>query len=186
MNDDYKVAISVLKIFMAFEVVLCHFWTINIKTDGILGMFYFLKRIAAPTFMIISFYVCERRIAFFDLAYLKRRALQLYSPNAFWAIIYFVILWMGQYFNNSFSCHITDLFWQLLFGCSKPLNGQMWFSIDLIILTFFFAIMYKILRRKFAYIMCFCIAFSFVLQYSNINYKLWGGWNMRYVFHLAE
>ena len=89
MNDNHNAAISVLKIFMAFEVVLCHFWTININSDGIIGIFHFLQNIAAPTFMIISFYVCEKRITTFDPAYLKRRVLQLHSPNVFWAMMYF-------------------------------------------------------------------------------------------------
>lgn len=185
--DDYNVALSVLKIFLAFEVVLCHFWTINIKTGGILGAFQFFKSSAAPVFMIISFYICERYITNFDFSYLKKRTLRLYLPNAFWAFIYFGVLTVGKYFNNDFSCHVSDLFWQLLFGCSRKLNNQMWYSIVLIYLTIVFAVVYKFIKKEDWIFPCFAILISFLLEYvGGINYKLFSWAEFEICFPLGR
>lgn len=72
---------------------------------------------------------------------------------------------------------ISDLGWQLLTGCSENLNPPMWFQIDLIFLTcIVFFIYYNFSEGSSLKIISMMGIFALYMQYSGLNYRLFGSW----------
>lgn len=60
MENTYNYGLALLKIIMSFEVVLCHYWgrygEYTVLTGNYLLLFSWLRNLAVPVFLIISFY----------------------------------------------------------------------------------------------------------------------------------
>ena len=52
---EYNLGIALLRIWMCFEVVLCHFRTWTIKG----GILYEFQGAAVPVFMLVAFVFCD-------------------------------------------------------------------------------------------------------------------------------
>ena len=101
-----------------------------------------------------------------------------------WAVIYFaafaieaVILRKGIFADINFSDMLKLLLGQIFLG--HTINQTMWFQVNLIFITLIFAAVFSKLelRKTLALTVCIVII-AFALQYSGINFKLFGG--MRY------
>lgn len=177
-KKNYNLGLSLLKMLMCFEVVLCHFW----RTDECslwLMPFWFLQSCAVPVFMIISFYFTQKSFFNCDKTYIKKRVWRLAWPQIGWAIIYYVV-----YVSVEMVLHIDtvdgigDLFWQMFTGHSRNLNASMWYQTSLIILTVLFFWVCRGRSEQAArdnlnlYLLC---SVSLAIQYSEINTTILGG-----------
>lgn len=180
--QNYNLGLGLLRLWMSFEVVLDHYWSgmINNK-NGILNVFSKFGTLAVPIFVIISFALTETKISKIDKNGFVKRILRLLIPYVLWGIIYWVIYtFLNIVTEKDYTNGISDLIWQLSFGSSENLNPPLWYMFDLIVLTILFSILFKIVKNtKYSnYIVYGIIIISIILQYSEINYKLFC--NMRY------
>lgn len=164
LEIKHNLNLDLLKAFCAFLVIVAHF-----GNDCPLYMRHIVS-LAVPIFIIISSYFFFKKITTIDI---KKRFVKLSVPLVGWSIIYFIIyLLLGK------SVTIKDFLWQLSTGHSPVLNPSMWFSNNLIILTLFFFLLFRNFKNYFFQITLFLLFFSYLLEYSGINYKLFE--NLRY------
>lgn len=179
-EDDYNYGAAVLKIIMSFEVVLCHYWLFEDISNipVFLRVFDKLRLLAVPTFMIMSFYFLTGSVLAKDSGVFKARVVRLLIPYIGWAGIYYLsYLMLEQIFDINLVDGIQDLIWQLLFGNSVNLIPPLWFQADLILLTcIVFAVFYFIPTNKTFKVLFAIVFLSLWMQYSGINYRLFGEW----------
>ena len=167
---------------------MCHFW--NIKKDfyPALKLFFITKQMAVMTFMFTAFLLTGQSIISADKAKIRRRLHRLWVMHIAWAVIYFLFLMAsaftankGHFAGKSITDMFTALAAQIVFGHS--INPVMWFQVDLMLLTVIFAALYSSLRnRTVLAVICFAVVFAFFMQYSGINFMLFGemGYTMKY------
>ena len=142
-----NIGIDILKSWMAFEVVLCHFG-VGISNPLYTYFFSHFQGLAVPLFMLSSFYLSGK--LFFDEEYfsnkfLFKRVWRIYYPVLSWAIVYllfYVVLHLGgiaQIKDGNVSQYMGAFLWQITTGHS--LNSPMWFNIVLFYLTFLYYFM---------------------------------------------
>ncbi len=187
-EDSYNYGAAVLKIIMSFEVVLCHYWLFENISDipVYLRIFNRLRMLAVPTFMIMSFYFLTDSALTKDIRVFKARIGRLLSPYIGWAVIYYLgYLILELIFDIELVGGIQNLICQLLFGNHTNLNPPLWFQADLILLTcIVFAIFYLIPANKVFKVLFVIVFLSLWMQYSGINYKLFGelSYEVRYTY----
>lgn len=140
-HKERNLGIDLLKAWMSFEVVLCHY---GFGSDELVYKYFFsyFKSMAVPVFMIISFYLFARFILCkeINIEKLGKRLQRIYTPLVSWAIIYWVVY-------NLFSVKklaLSDFGWQILAGHSY--NCPMWFNVVLALLTILFFFLCKYSR----------------------------------------
>ena len=112
-----NVGISLLRIWMCFEVILCHFkyW----DNEPILFPYNYLKsfqNLAVPTFMLLAFILTDINKFSKDENKIKNRYYRLVLPQVFWTIIYFLLYYILDYFlNTKLENGIKDFFFQLIY-----------------------------------------------------------------------
>ena len=160
---------SLLKAFMCFGVILAHFWSSKGYDSLIFLPFREIRTLAAPVFMILSFYFAKSLFSG-DNDSFRRRMKRLLVPHICWAVIYYL------FYLVIYRTPVTELFWQLCTGHSSILNATMWFQFELILLTVLFYGIFRILKEKKA-ILCLCIlsVICLVLQISGLNYRIFSG-----------
>lgn len=165
---------SLLKMLLAFEVVLGHFCNWKEYDTLLLWPFRELVSLAVPSFVIMSFYLMERSILSRDDDKYKSRLIRLLIPQIGWAFIYwFVYLLCSVLFGKDLPHSISDLLWQLFTGHSVNLNATMWYQVDIIILTVIYYSIFKKLDDKKGFIAVILMTlFAYAMQYSGINYNL--------------
>ncbi|MDE6386426.1 MAG: acyltransferase [Lachnospiraceae bacterium] len=187
-EDSYNYGAAVLKIIMSFEVVLCHYWLFENISDipVYLRIFDRLRLLAVPTFMIMSFYFITDSALTKDIGVYNARIGRLLSPYIGWAVIYYLgYLMLELIFDIELVGGIRDLICQLLFGNSIHLIPPLWFQADLILLTGIVFIIFYFIPTNKAFNVLAAIAFlSLWMQYSGINYSLFGEWayEVRYTY----
>ena len=138
-NKERNIGLDILKVWMSFEVVLCHFghgsgaWIYS-------HFFAYFKRMAVPVFMIVSFYLSARFISDkeWHLEKLAKRLYRIYWPLVAWGIICWIVYNILALLCNAddFKYSFSDLVWQVLTGhCYNP---PMWFNAVLGCLTILF------------------------------------------------
>ena len=164
IND---IGISLLRVLMCFGVILAHCWK-HKGYDSLLFLpFKEIQTLAAPVFMLLSFYFLAERFLSPDESFLKKRMLRLLIPQIGWALIYWLVYLLLE------PVPLNELFWQILTGHSAVLNATMWFQFDLIVLTLLFFLLFSFRNEKFSTILLICISFlCLILQHSGINYRL--------------
>lgn len=158
-----NVGLDLLKIWMCFEVILCHF-----GQDNEYGLFALLfdkfRVLAVPVFMTLSFFFASNWLnTSLNMGKLRTRIMRIYIPMFVWAIIYFIILGVILCQNVSW----TKLLWQMTTGHS--LNPAMWFNSVLIILTCLYFAIYKLAYNHTVIINVCLIVIAFLLEYKGIN-----------------
>lgn len=163
-NKEFNFGIALLKLLMAFEVVLNHFW--NDTSSFFLAPFNYLKPYAVPVFMIISIYFSTNCILSLNTEVLKRRITRLYIPFILWPIILFPIF----YFVKNIA--VKDLLMQLLFGHSYL--TVLWFQFVLIIITILlYCLCYYAKNSKTQDVLLIVIlVLSLVFQFTGLNYSI--------------
>lgn len=142
INVCYKernIGIDLLKAWMAFEVVLCHFG--HGSEEFVFKYFFsYFRSMAVPVFMIVSFYLSARfyLVKEIQINKLLQRLKRIYIPLIVWAIIYWIIYNALAYYGGICDLHLSfnDLLWQMFTGHSY--NTAMWFNVVLAFLTILF------------------------------------------------
>lgn len=178
-EDNFNYGFAALKIFMTFEVILCHYWTyVDIKNMPFyLKFFDVFRLLAVPVFMIMSFYFfCEKNYICQNKHNIKRRLARLIIPYVVWGVIYYLCYTLIEMaYNIKLLNGISDLGWQLFLGCSRNLNPPLWFQADLIILTLLFWGISRLMSiDKSVNVIFGLIVISLFVQYSGINYRFFG------------
>lgn len=170
-KETFNCGIALLKSLMCFIVILCHFWTI--EEQSFLFVFNWMKPMAVPTFMFVSFYLTQNSFLHKNKEYFKKRVGKLVLPHVVWACIYFIFYWLGDVITHSNHLNgFSDLLWQIFTGHSPQLNATMWFQVNLLIFSLvFFVIFYFFNERVGIFIICLLCIACFFLQYSELNYR---------------
>lgn len=178
---EYNYGFALLKIWMCFEVVLCHFDDgFNYGAQGgtlsqSIGFpFKEARFLAVPCFVIMSFYLTTVELISCgkDLKKLKKRLSRLLVPHIFWAFCYFFYYLIDAIINRGSTVEIVkQLILQLAFG--HTLNATMWFQFALIVLTVVYVLLFHLFgNEKINYIAVSTLVVAFVFQYTGINYTL--------------
>ena len=169
-KNNYNYGLSILKMFMCFEVVLCHFWQYD--NSLILKLFALMRNVAVPVFIMISFFLMKNFFLSLNHQKLQKRLVKLFKPQLYWAIIYFIIYKICIIIipNISLKLSLNDLLWQIILGHSPNLNPSMWFQFDLIILTIIFSIICHHFNSKKVICLISLLLGALILQYSGLNY----------------
>lgn len=176
-NIDYNrinYGFSLLKMLLAFEVVLGHFAIWDQYNPTLVWPFRELVSIAVPCFVILSFYLMCKSLLSRNEAKFKSRLVKLLIPQIGWAIIYFVILvLLNVVFHTKPVVTFIDFLWQLFTGHSRTINPSMWYQIVMIILSIvFYLIIKKLDNKKALFTLLILTLICYYLQYSGINRRL--------------
>ena len=164
-----NIGIAVLKIYMLFMIVVCHF----IDGDSINGMvkpFVDSGGAAVPVFFFVSFYYFNIR----NYDELLNRFNRLLIPQCFFSIGSF-LLYLLIPLNNKIVIYVRDKisFWdllvQLVFGAS--LDPPLWFFVDMIWVTMILGIGMLIPKRNISFLIVI-LTVAVYLQYSGHNYRI--------------
>lgn len=187
-KSDYNIGLSILRTFMCFLVILCHFWTANVPDTGWKGWLHFLKGYAVPVFMLLSFFLTEKILISHDKERIIKRFQRLLVPYLCWPLIYWILYNVLDWWKrgSGLGCGISELFWQFLMGHSARLNGVMWYQFDLMVLTLLFLIILYIFRRKYMLVLCICMMAAWFFQYSGWNKRLFGGLRFELTYPLGR
>ena len=91
--SEYNIGFCFLRIWMSFEVILVHFWYVP-SIDYVpwyLFPFAYMRMLAVPLFMMLSFFLLERTFIARDCNKFKKRIVRLLVPHIGWAVIYFFV-----------------------------------------------------------------------------------------------
>ena len=181
-DQTYNYGLSLLKIWMSFEVVLAHFWNREENSTIFLKLFSKTTSMAVPVFMFVAFLLSGTMIMNRSRDKINSRLYKLYMMNVVWAVVYFlcfmaarVIFGKGIFVDKNFFDIISLFIGQLILAHS--LNPTLWFQIDLIVITILFAFIYYRLSKRTAF---YCImslgVLAVIFQYSGLNvFIFWRG-----------
>lgn len=179
-KKEINIGISLLRIWMCFEVVLEHFktwdWdTINQTSklhQSICNFLSFNMFMAVPCFMILAFIFTDIEYIAKDGVQFKRRLIRLITPVIFWAVIYLLVYVVLDYvYGTKLIQFKTDLLWQIIFG--HAYNRTLWFQFDLIVITLLYVGVFRYLDKKRALtVIAFFTLFALIAQYSNKNAEI--------------
>ena len=191
MNKDAKiVGFDLLRIWLSVEVVFDHFWSVH-GSDGVTMFFRQMAAAAVPCFMIMSFYLTERRYAAGDRTWFVGRLVRLLTPYLFWPVVCYAMMLVctgspafveeiGQlaafkHYGTSVDAPFTDLLWQWLLGSSRRYSMQLWFLADLIMLTVAIFALFKVTAERWRVpLLVLLIAVGLGVQYSPLNVWMFG------------
>ena len=186
IRPDQNYGLSLLKLWMSFEVVLCHFWNAGKDFSPLLKPFEIARPMAVMTFMFTAFLLTAQPIISSDKTKIYRRINRLVIMQVGWAVIYFafyaleaLLFGKGMFAGRKFLGMVKELILQIFFG--HTINQTMWFQVDLIVIYVMFAWIYFVMERRKALILTvFTWLAALAVQYSGINIMLFG--NMGYTF----
>lgn len=172
--DRYNYGFALLRVLMAFEVILAHFCNWDEYNPLIVWPFRELVSLAVSCFAIMSFYLMTDFFLKRDHSRFLQRMKRLIVPQIGWAILYFFIyLFLNIIFHAGLPLKSIDLFWQMLTGHSMDLNPTMWYQFNVIVITaLFYFIFKKTDDHKGFHILILLLVFSYFMQYSGINRSL--------------
>ena len=179
--DGFNHSIGILRAIMAFEVVLCHFWVVP-DINAVPWFLLPLKQLelkAVPVYMVISFYYLIIKLNHIPAKdVLKQRTHRLLIPYIGWALIYFFIFGIIENLcSGMFAGSVTlgSLCMQVLLGSCEELCPQFWYMCILIMLSTLSIYSFHKFSYKTNLIILLALSlFSYFLQYSGINYALFG------------
>ena len=128
-----NIGISILKCFLCYLVICCHFW----KNDHAQGVYHILeygKNIAVPCYIIISLYYTGG-VLDGGKRQLVTRLMRLWIPLIFWTPLYVLGEGISNVLvNGNFGIQVNDVLWQIVLGSEYKINSSMWFIGNLIII----------------------------------------------------
>lgn len=179
---ERNIGLELLRVVLSFMVVCAHFWSYRENSGRVL---YIPLKIhtkfagcAVPAFMLISFFFMADTLEGGSKSALCKRFRRLFTPYIAWPLIYFAVYIVAdalRIMTNMPSIEwIRGLGWQLLLGSSPYLDPVLWFHADMIAITVLFAVLLRVVRHKTNMAIALIAIGAFLLQYSSINYKLFG------------
>jgi cytochrome c biogenesis protein CcdA len=183
-NKKQEYSISFMKIFFSYCVVCSHFYnaeTAIIKSSYAQSLFHRMQITAVPVFIIVSFFLTEKHYTEQRYDKFIQRIGRLLIPYWGWAFLYYIgykvidfFLGLSQMEQLNPSLSYKDFLLQLAFGSDRNLCPPLWYLFDLIFLTSVFWIINKYWGNYVWYIIPTMGIFALCLQYSGINYHLFG------------
>lgn len=162
--------ICLLRIWVCFHVVLCHFWNANEAAD-ILLPFSVMREYAVSTSMVLSFYLVHKTFVSRDKKRMGKRIWRIAWPQIGWTLIYWGVYELfSKIFNLNWSNGISDFLLQLLTGHVMNINPTMWFQVVMLAITLLFVIVFMICEPKTGLIISIVLGASAIaLRYSGIT-----------------
>ena len=180
-----NLGIQILRSLLCFWIVLNH--CLNKNKNKKLSSILFKYRMHVPCFILTAFYFSNKIIISRNIINIKKRLERLLIP-------YFILPIMILIINNilynyaSFSLfgrilNIKDLYYQYLFG--RKFIPVFWFQFYIIWSTLLFIIISFVFRKKFSIIIIHIFFTSYVIQYSNFNYKYFSNFSPQVEYSLG-
>lgn len=172
MMKKYNLGLELIRLLMCYAVIATHFWSTGtpplvLKIAG--PMFCY----AVPVFMLMTFYLSSEKFIANDGQWIARRFKRLIVPFVGWTLITFTVFKALTPLSDAFACTFRDLWLQQLLGTTKALGSQYWFQAVLIILTAFFALLFRFVKGKFVVWTLVLTALAAVAaEYTGLNYWL--------------
>ena len=95
-SDKLNVGISLLRIWMIFEVMIIHFsfdWCrVNAEEDMTVRVLQRYEYVAVPVFILLAFMLSDYKGMAADRISFRKRMYRLLLPNIFWAVVYYIVL----------------------------------------------------------------------------------------------
>ena len=156
-RKNFNSGICLLKLLACFGVVNSHFGAHGGE----------IMTLPVPVFMFISIFMAYPSMLNGGVEKLKGRVYRLMVPFAFWGIFYFIAY---SVFTRTFDLRL--LLWQLTFGHAvcKPL-----FFLPLLLVFTSLAFAMAKFDKWLLPISVTMVVLSFVMQYSGVNYAVFGG-----------
>lgn len=165
--------LSILKVILALDVINSHCF--NKKSTNNKFILYLTKRrrIHVPSFVIMSFYFTHNVFTYPDFKIKYKRFERLLVPYIGWPLIIFITNNTLYYFRmRNYYIPFKLLLYQIIIAQATYMPYHFWFLFDLIITNIFFFFIMIIFKNH--YLLCFqlLLIFSYFLQYSKLNVKL--------------
>lgn len=175
-SDGVNYGLNLLRVFLSFCVVLCHFWHTDSKSlDGIWKLFWQMRSSAVPVFMTMTFFFAARRLAEADCAWLRRRLARLWAPFLFWSLVSWSVAYALFQMVGAHSVTLGDLALQLLLGANNKVAGQFWFHSNLIMLTVAFFALFRFVKPNWRPVaLGSLVLLCLVFQYTKLNLLCFG------------
>ena len=180
-----NLGIQILRSLLCFWILLNH--CLNKNNNKKLCTILFKYRMHVPCFILIAFYFSNKIIISRNIINIKKRLERLLIP---YFILPIIILIINNILYNytSFSLfgrilNIKDLFYQYLFG--RKLIPVFWFQFYIIWSTLLFIIISFLFGKKFSIIIIHIFFISYIIQYSNFNYKYFSNFSNQVKYSLG-
>ena len=171
--NKYNIGLSFLRIWMCFEVVICHFKDWNgIQQENMIfpiGILYDFRDIAVPVFMLLAFSLTDMEKIAQNNRQIGRRMYRLLVPQLVWSVVYFVIYCLlDTIYGMDLIKGFSDFWWQLFLGHS--INPTTWYQIELILLTVFFTFVFRLAGKHWGIRIVIALGiYALYVQYTGIN-----------------
>ena len=157
--------VEILRFYMCFMVVCSHLGGKALFELG--GMFYIFQAYHVPVFMLLSFILCGHYFLEPTGEKILKRILRILIPFFVWGVLGYLlclILWPLTF----------DVFgWQLIGG--YPINTPLWYLASTLWISLIFWLIRKLTNKKiFIVIIIVLSVASIVLQYTGLNYQIFG------------
>ena len=165
--------LSILKVFLAFDVISFHCFNRNSTRNKYLLNFIRSQRLHVPSFIIMSFYFTHNTLISLDSSKIYKRFERLMLPYIGFPIILFIKHNTLNYFSKYyFQISIKILLMQIILGDAPKIPLHFWFLFDLIATNILFLFIIIIFKNNYILVLQLLMLFSYFLQYSKINLKL--------------
>lgn len=175
-KSTHNYGIDIMRCWMCFEVILCHFWTPEGSGNFILDFLKDSRCLAVPCFIFISFLLCAHSL---DSVHLTRHVLlkrlnRLVTPIWVWAITYYVFINLNIIISGQGDCMpVTSLIGQLILG--HVYNTPMWFMNVMVALTLTIVLINRVVPHRLLIIVNAILAILvLVFVISGLNYSCFG------------
>lgn len=167
---------------MSFWIILNHLY--KPKNKKIYNIII-RHRFHVPTFFIISFYFLNYSLSIRKITKFQERLERLLIPYILYPLFtYFLFNSLFYFFNfNSLRSSLYQLITQFLIG--RGICGVLWFHFNLIIITIFCYIISLLLNNNYLFFLQILGILSYLIQYSQLNYKLFINYNKNIKFSVG-
>lgn len=174
MQNSRKInlGISLLRMWMAFEVILLH----RMSWSGYEGpLFSFLKTcelFSVPVFLIVSFYLSASLLESGNTERFYKRLIRLFIPQVGWAVIcWLVYVATDIVFMHVLEHSFMDLLIAVVSGCRQNTNPSTWFQAVLILLTVFYFLVFRFFGKQTAWIIVhLSVVLALMIQANGAYY----------------
>jgi len=169
INKQVNFGFYLLKIVMCFCVICAHFYPIMplILRNACLC--------AVPVFLFLTFYFAYKVFDQKNNNKFREKIKRLTFPFYFWGIFFSIFFLIINKYFNIHHISLENIFWQIATGSAETINPPLWYLFDTILLLIVFKFIFKnFSSNKITFVMSFLIIFSLFMQYSLINYKIFG------------
>lgn len=163
----------ILKVFLAFDVINSHCFKSNSTKNKYILYLLRSQKLHVPSFIIMSFFFTHNTLISLDSNKIYKRFERLLVPYLGFPLILFIKNNTLNYFTKYYlQIPIKILLLQIILGDAPKIPLHFWFLFDLIATTIIFLIIIMIFKNNYIFILQLLMLFSYFLQYSTINMKL--------------